>query len=425
MIEPDLTRAAVLIDQGRYELAERELRRHLAAHEDDAVARSLLACCLQNLERNEEAEREARGAVAAAPDLAFTHYHLALVLTHRERPNEAVAAVRQAIRLDPEDADSYAVLSALKAEQRRWGEALEAAEAGLALEPEHLGSANMRAMVLTQMGRAGEAHEVLDDALAQDPENDLTHTNRGWTLLRQGKPREALGHFKEALRLDPTSEYARSGIVEALKGKNPLYRPLLRFFLWAGSLPGRTQVFLILGLLFGVRVLRRIATANPALAPFLYPVIWAYTGFVLVTWLSTPLFNLLLRLDPLGRMALSREEVRASNWLGADLAVVLLALAAWWITGAREALLGAAIAAGLALPLAGIFHCRRGWPRWAMIAYTAVFAALAGLTVLAHAAARSEEDSAKIFSLGVGITIAGTVLSTWIGGGLSMVRPRR
>jgi tetratricopeptide (TPR) repeat protein len=425
MIERDLTRAAVLIDQGRYELAERELRRHLAAHEDDAVARALLACCLQNLEQNDEAEREARGAVAAAPDLAFTHYHLALVLDHRERPNEAVAAIQQAIRLDPEDADSYAVLSALKSQQRRWQGALDAAEEGLALEPEHLGCANLRAMALTQMGRAGEAHDVLDDALAQDPENDLTHTNRGWTLLRQGKPREALAHFREALRLDPTSEYARSGIVEALKGKNPLYRPILRFFLWAGSLQGRTQVFLILGLFFGVRVLRRIAAGSPALAPFIYAVIWAYTGFVLVTWLATPLFNLLLRLDPLGRMALSREEARASNWLGADLAVALLALTAWWITGAREALLIAAIAAGLALPLAGIFHCSRGWPRWAMIAYTVVFAILAGLTVLAHATARSEETAAKVFSLGLGITIAGTVVSTWIGGGLSLVRPRR
>ena len=47
------------------------------------------------------------------------------------------------------------------------------------------------------------------------------------------------------------------------------------------------------------------------------------------------------------------------------------------------------------------------------------------LTRAAHTAARSEEDAAKVFSLGLGVTIAGTVLSTWIGGGLSLVRPRR
>lgn len=425
MIERDLTRAAVLLDQGRYELAERELRRHLASHEDDAVARSLLAYSLWHLERNDEAEREARAAVAAMPDLAFAHYHLALVLDHRERLDEAVKAVGQALRLDPEDADHYALLASLRTQQRRWQEALEAAEKGLALEPEHLGSANLRAMALTQLGRADEAHEILDDALAQDPENDLTHANRGWTLLRQGKPREALGHFKEALRLDPTSEFARAGIVEALKGKNPLYRPILRFFLWAGSLSGRAQIFLILGLFFGARALRRVAVANPALAPFIYPVIWAYTGFVLVTWLATPLFNLLLRLDSLGRMALSREKIRASNWLGADLAVGLAALLAWWITGAGEALLVAVAAAGLALPVAGIFHCRRGWPRWAMIAYTAGFALLAALMTLAYAVARTPEDAASARSTGIGLAIGGAVLSTWIGAGLSAVRPRR
>ncbi|HKV11522.1 MAG TPA: tetratricopeptide repeat protein [Thermoanaerobaculia bacterium] len=425
MIERDLTRAAVLLDQGRYELAERELRRHLASHEDDAVARSLLAYGLWHLERNDEAEREARAAVAAMPDLAFAHYHLALVLDHRERLPEAVKAVEQALRLDPEDADYYALLASIRTQQRRWREALAAAEKGLALEPEHLGSANLRAMALTNLGRAGEAHEILDDALAQDPENDLTHANRGWTLLRQGKPREALDHFKEALRLDPSSEFARAGIVEALKGKNPLYRPILSFFLWAGSLSGQAQLALFLGLLFGVRALRRIAAASPALAPFLYPVIWAYTGFVLVTWLATPLFNLLLRLDPLGRMALSREEIRASNWLGADLALGLAALGTWWATGVREALLVAVATAGLALPLAGIFHCLRGWPRWAMVAYTAGFAALMALLTLACAVVQTQEEAAKAFSAGLGIAIGGAVLSTWIGAGLSAVTPRR
>ena len=60
-----------------------------------------------------------------------------------------------------------------------------------------------------------------------------------------------------------------------------------------------------------------------------------------------------------------------------------------------------------------------------IIAYTAVFAALAALLVLACASADTQEDASKALAAGVGIAIGGAVLSTWIGAGLAAVRPRR
>jgi tetratricopeptide (TPR) repeat protein len=427
VIPTGLERSTLLLDQGRFDLAEKELRKRLTEQHDDALAHALLAYCLMRQERLGEAEREAREAVGLAPDAAFCHFHLGQVLDQRDRLDEAAATFQEAIRLDPEEADYPAALASIRVQQRRWDEALAAVEQGLELEPDHAGCTNLRAMILTQTGKTGEAHATLDDALARDPENAFTHANRGWTLLRESRPAPAIEHFREALRLDPSFEYARIGIVEAMKARNPLYRPILRFFLWMGSLQGRSQMWLILGLLFGMRLLRQVARSNPSLAPFLYPLIFLYMFFVLLTWVADPLFNLLLRLDRFGRLALSREQVQASNWFGAVLGVALVSLAAGIVTGSKTLLLVAIGAGALVLPITAIFRCRTGWPRWAMSGYTAIMALGLSATLFNHArAARAglTEQADELFAISLGIALIGAALSTWIGSGLSFVRSR-
>lgn len=408
-----LERSTLLLEQGRFDLAEKELRRRLTEDHQDSLAHALLAFCLMKQERLPEAEREAREAVALDPDEAFSHYRLGQVLNHRDRPDQAAAAFQEAIRLDPEDADYPAALASIRVQQRRWDEALAAAEQGLQLDPDHDGCTNLRAMILTHTGKTDEAHSTLDGALARDPDNAFTHANRGWTLLRESRPVQAIEHFREALRLDPSMEYARIGIVEAMKARNPIYRPILRFFLWMGSLQGRSQMWMIFGLFFGMRLLRQVARSQPSLAPFLYPVIFLYLAFVLLTWVADPLFNLLLRLDRFGRLALSREQLQASNWFGAVLGLALVALAAGLVTGSEPLLLVALGAAALILPVTAIFRCQPGWPRRIMAGYTAL------LVLLMSVALYSGEIAGFL-----GVALLGSVLSTWIGSGLSLARSR-
>lgn len=427
-MERDLARPALLIEQGRYEMAERELRGRLTEQPDNAVAHSLLAFCLSHRERHAEAEREARAAVGLAPDLALTHYHLAVVLERRDSLTEAVRAIQDAIRLDTEDPDYHAFLASIRVQQSRWTEALTAADQALALEPDHSAATNLRALVLTQTGRADQAHEMLDTALAREPESALSHANRGWTLLRQGRHPEALDHFREALRLDPELEYARVGIVEAMKARNPLYRPLLRFFLWMSGLEGRTQMFLILGAFFGFRLLRGVSRDNPGLAPFITPVIWAYSGFVLLTWIAEPLFNLFLRLDRFGRHALSRGQIVASNWLGGALGIALVALGTGLATSSSTAFLVAIVAFCLALPIGSAARMTKGWPRRIMIGYTVLFGLflLLGILIQVNAVQKGDlQDADSVFSGVTRNAITGSVISTWIALALSAVRLRR
>jgi hypothetical protein len=98
-----------------------------------------------------------------------------------------------------------------------------------------------------------------------------------------------------------------------MKARNPLYRPILGYFLWMSRLSDKAQWAVIIALFMGARFLRALAKANPALLPYLAPLVAVTLLFVVMTWVADPLFNLMRRLDRFGRLALSREQVVASN----------------------------------------------------------------------------------------------------------------
>jgi tetratricopeptide (TPR) repeat protein len=410
-------RALVLYHQSRYDLADRELRQQLASEPDDAPSHALLALCLTENRKYSEATHEAEQAVRLAPEMAFTHYALAHVLHTRQCLREAEAAIHSAIALDPDDAEFAALLAAIRYNQRRWRDALESAERGLALDPQHIGCTNLRAMALVKLGRKREAGATIESALAKDPENALTHANQGWALLDQGQHVRGLEHFREALRLDPEIEWARVGIVEALKAKHLLYRWMLFYFLWMAKLSRKAQWAVLLGLVFGQRVLSDISRNSPRYAPLIEPVLLLLFGFLILSWIADPLFNLLLRLNRFGRMALSPEQIVDSNWLAACLLAALLALAAYLATPgsspARERLGEVAFEfAFLVLPVAGWRRCSPGWPRRIMGYVVLCLAVLGPGMVFLSFLATTRVQILQIVSLHDNF-VRGVILSTW------------
>ena len=424
--EAAFERALLLFHQDRHELAETELRGLLSRDPNLAPAHSLLAMCLSEQEKWEDAGREADLGVGSAPDLAFCHYARAHVLNDRNRFSEAEAAVREAIRLDPEDEHQLALLASVLMRQSRWKEALEAADRGLRIAPENVGCLNLRAMALQRLGRKGDAHGALQSALAKEPENALTHANRGWTLLSEGRDKEALEHFREALRLEPDMEWAQKGIVEALKARYFIYRWILRYYIWMGGLGSRARWGVILGGYATYRVAGTLAKRHPEWQPVLIPVIAVYILFVLMSWLADPVFNLLLRLNKFGRLAVSAEQRRSSNWVGACLAGCAASVAALLATGLDGFGMTALVSGLLAIPMIATFHCDKGWPRTAMGAYTAGLAAL-GFTAAALAFFQPAENSRaeSIDAALLLIFFLGAVLSSWMGNILAAIRPKK
>ena len=119
-------------------------------------------------------------------------------------------------------------------------------------------------------------------------------------------------------------DYAKRGMVEALKARNPVYRLLLVYFLWMQRLSGRARWVVVLGFYFGYQLLRGAAAANPALQPYVAPILVAYLIFVVLTWVAQPMFNLLLRSTPMAAMRYRIHQVVASNWFGGFLAAAVV-----------------------------------------------------------------------------------------------------
>jgi Tfp pilus assembly protein PilF len=355
-------RAILLFQQQRWELAIRELRGLLGQAPDHAPAHALLAQALARTDALDDALAAARRAVGLDPELDFAHGALAAVHWQRRELEPAAEAIRRAIDLDPDDVGHRSTLAQIRISQHRWADALAAADDGLAIDPTDTDCLNLRSLALTKLGRGAEATDSVDASLARDPDNPYTHQTRGYALLHAGDAKGALHHFQEALRRDPDLAGARAGLVEALKARNPLYRVVLRWFLWLDRFSGPRQVQIMIGLWlaarFGSEAIEQAGHATAAMV-----VRFSWIGFVLFTACAVPLFNLLLLLHPIGRHALERRARLDAILLGACATVGLgVGLLAWLApaTWSSDSWLFWLV---FLLPVAGIGAFHAGWAR--------------------------------------------------------------
>jgi tetratricopeptide (TPR) repeat protein len=412
VILPSLERVQLLIQQSRYRQAEQELREILFHAPEEPLVHALLALCLSEQEQLKEALAFAHTAVTLAPDSAWCKYILATIFSRLGKLNQAREVILEAISQEPNDPDYYALLGSLFLQENRWQEALEWAEQGLSLEPEHVVCSNLRSMSLIKLGRGDAALQGLESALNQEPDNALTHANRGWTLLENGQNEAALLAFQEALSLDPNQEWARDGLVEALKARYFIYRLMLKYFFLMSRLRRGKQWMVMLGLLLFVRLLRLVfpPTAHFWLSGL---VLGAYFGFVMLTWLADPLFNLVLRFNRYGRLALSQEQVIASNWLGGLLSAGLLSGGGGIIFKSWPFIAASIFSFSMTIPVSGSLAATDKHSRNFLVIYTVMLAILgiSGITSLALGLGNLSLILIVAFSLGwVGFSWTANIL---------------
>jgi tetratricopeptide (TPR) repeat protein len=421
-------RGQLLFEQGRYEQAIGEFQMHLGQKAEDPLTHALMAMCFTRLDKLREATEHAQRAIHLSPDVSIGYHALAVVMLERNRLREARQLIEEAIRLKPHEADYFAILASIHLQQSRWKDALEAANQGLQIEPEHGVCTNLRAQALVKLGDRAAAAATMGEALARRPDDAWTHANQGWALLHEREPYKALEHFREALRLEPGNEWARAGIIEAMKARNFVYRWMLAYFLWMARLPPGAQWGLIIGLFIGNRVVATVSRNSPALAPFLQPLLYCYIAFVLMTWLAEPLSNLVLRLSRFGRHALFPDQIRGANVLLACVLVTLGWLVAAIWTGSEDLWFIVLQFGLLSLPASAIFRCEAGWPRWTMTGITVALLAgiLAGnLPVLLLSGQKVSEPLAALHSGFMLLVVVGLVASQFAANYLVSVRVKR
>ncbi|MDO7853260.1 tetratricopeptide repeat protein [Hymenobacter convexus] len=391
-----LPRVQLLLSQNRHAHAAQELRRQLAQDPHDPVAHALLAVCLLEQEQLAEAQSEAELAIHLAPEYDFAFYALALIEHRAHRPKQALAAINEALALDPNDADYYHLLGQLRLQSGQWQAALQAAQTGLGLDAEHAGLHGLHARALARQGRPDEASHAARSALSYAASSSSTQAQAGWVALETNRPKEALEHFREALRLDPESDFAREGLVEALKARYWVYRSFMRFVYWSGTLSDGVRRGMFLGAWLVVRFV-----------PVLLPI---YLAFVFMSWFSDVLFESLLRISAYGRMALTDRQTRHSNQFLGLLAVAAGGLAVRLaVPGAPGMDLLAMVALGLLFPLAGTWRLPAGTPAWQRSRWAGFGLAAVGLLSVALG----------VMNLAVAGTVflafvVGAVIYTWV-----------
>ena len=379
----DLSHAQVLLQQGRFDLAEESLRRHLAADPEHAGAHALLSLCLIKQERIKEGLAEAQAAIAADPEFPFAHYALSLAEEERGKHGAAQAAALETIRLAPDETIGYEALAIARAGKNDWRGVLEAANQGLRVDPENGSLLDVRGVAQAQLGDKQGADATFLASLERNPESSTALAGRGFAMLHAGKMEEALESYREALRLDPENEMARSGLVEALKARNPIYAVILAGLLWLSRLSGRALIAFFVGWFVLNRVIRQLGR-SPETQPLAFVLLGVY---LLVVWLSfaaVPLFNLVLRLDPLGKHALSDEQRQEANIVGLLVAFGLPVAVVALLTQSLPIGELAAILLGLVIPINNVYLSRPDSNlRLALQGYVVVVATLGGLAILA------------------------------------------
>ncbi len=401
-----LDRAILLYQQSRYDLAEKELRRELAANPGHARAHGLLAVSLAHQEKYREAIQEARQAIHLGPDDGFGHYALATIFDRQDKLKEAEAAVGEAIRLEPENYYYLGLLSSLHMQQSRWQKGLEAAERALSINPEYLLGVNQRARALIKLGRGRQAESAIQAALALAPGDAQTHANQGWIALEMGDQPCAMEHFREALRLNAELTWAQEGIVEALRSRNFVYGLMLRYFFWMSRLGKGARWGAVLGI-YALARTARILVRTP-LAPLAIPFIILYLIFVYLSWTAKSLSDLLLRLDPLGRLVLSKDRIVASNWVAGFLLMAVVCILALLATGSPAALMAAAWSGIMVIPVSATAIAKAGSGRKTLLVYTVILALIGlfgvGLAVI-------DVTSAAIPA---GLFVLGIMIFSWV-----------
>lgn len=355
MAEYSLSKVGILIQQKKYDAAEKILRQLLAQEPTNIHYLALLAELNLQQDRIDKAESIIDDAIGLSPDTAHLYFIKSRIHIQNDRYDDAEKSIQQSITLDPYTADYFAWFANIKLARKQYEESLRLANQALEIDAEDLLALNVRSTVLLKLNKKEESFQTIEGALRQDPNNAYTHTNYGWGLLEKGDHKKALKHFKEALKNNPNYDYAQRGMVEALKAKYLVYRLFLRYAFWIGNLSAKYQWGVILGLYVGTRALNALAESNPALEPFLFPVIIMLTIFAFSTWVIRPLSNLFLRFNPYGKFLLDKQEKISSNFVAVSLAVCLTGLVLYIFSPDIRFLLVAAYGFAMMVPLGMMF----------------------------------------------------------------------
>jgi len=326
-----LERVEILLKQDRIQDARQLLEGYLDEYPQDFKGRYYMAAVLLESDEKEEARAMCEHLLMEEPD-SYAVLHLAVNVDLADDKDQAAEEKAELlIELYTEDSDSHLLMSRVKLQQRNYDRALESANQALALDAENEDAYAMKISIGGLLGES-DTHQAIEDALQLNPENPSLLANKGYQLIRDGKIEEGLEVLKDALSRDPNNDLARFGMMEGLKSKFWPYRMFMKYAEFSAKLSEKGSWTFMIGAYVVYRILGRTAENNPALAPYLYSIVYFILFLFSSSWVITPLMNLYLLSNPYGRLLLDKDDKTMAQLVGVAAGSSLVFIAGYFIT---------------------------------------------------------------------------------------------
>lgn len=325
-----LQRASILMNQDRYQDAEKLIQQALSIAPDDDTAFYLLATCQYYLtDRQKDAIDSINRALAINSEEASYFALRALINQAQFKTKPALDDAETAIAIDPESYFGHLARGRVFLGMEKWTDAETSFRRALAIDPDNLNAGNLLAMALRHQNRSEETITHIESLLAKNPNDSLSHANAGWLALERHDLEKATFHFMEALRIDPSSDFARKGILETYKAKSPLYRAYLAYCFKMAKLPPNMRIGILLGLFFGVKLLRKVFTGDLAIVGSAAGIL--YLLFAMWSWVANGVGNFFLLFDRFARHALNKGDKKEALLVGGTFFCGIIAAPTGWL----------------------------------------------------------------------------------------------
>lgn len=206
LIPPRVTRAELLVTQGRAERAIEELGQAIGVVRDPRllITRSRAYAALKDYDKAKEDIDE---VIQLDPKSAIAYGLRGALHMETDRNELALADLDQSIKLGPTP-QVYLARANLHAELGRSKDALRDASMAM-LSPQYAAAARaLRGRLLGQQGKVRQSLNELREAVKLAPSSAEAHAQLAAALSENGNPEEALNEASLAVRLDPLSPMA-------------------------------------------------------------------------------------------------------------------------------------------------------------------------------------------------------------------------
>jgi tetratricopeptide (TPR) repeat protein len=348
-------RAEVLFGQGRYELAEKELRAEIAQNPKSADAYALLALCLidrkkktnnlidsmQFLVEHQKKSKEEFELIQYALSLDannhWYHYILAIYWYRGGDLDRAKKQIEFTISINPNSAQYFHTFACILLDigslkyngmsvqchgsielfrsyfiRPYLKPAFVPLKKSLALDPNYLDSLNLLTNLYVTTGRYQQATESSQTALSLDPNNVKAQDLHGQILNACGKYADAIGCFQTALSINPNYTPAKNNLLEAMRSKYYRIYPWISLTHRKGKL---VFASLIPMMFISLLLIRQILTGSVNIKT---P--WENMGFVIICFIMVMgfpapwIFNYFLIKDKKANFLLTERDTVVANY---------------------------------------------------------------------------------------------------------------